>query len=109
MLTSAVASLLALLAAIVLSCTSQLNVSLLAMALAWIIGVFVAGWPADAVAGGFPTQLFLTLAGVTLLFSVSEVNGTLDALDCARAVPGPRRPITGVPFTCRAAGERRPL
>jgi di/tricarboxylate transporter len=76
----AVASLLALLAAIILSCTSQLNVGLLAMALVWLIGVFVAGWPADAVAGGFPTQLFLTLAGVTLLFSVSEVNGTIDAL-----------------------------
>jgi di/tricarboxylate transporter len=80
MISPAVASLLALLAAIILSCTSQLNVGLLAMALAWLIGVFVAGWPADAVAGGFPTQLFLTLAGVTLLFAVSEVNGTLDAL-----------------------------
>jgi Na+/H+ antiporter NhaD/arsenite permease-like protein len=79
-ITPALASLLALLAAIILSCTSQLNVGLLAMALAWLIGVFVAGWPADAVAGGFPTQLFLTLAGVTLLFSVSEVNGTIDAL-----------------------------
>jgi Na+/H+ antiporter NhaD/arsenite permease-like protein len=76
----AVASLLALLAAIVLSCTSQLNVGLIAMALAWVIGVFVAGWSTDAVAGGFPTQLFLTLAGVTLLFSVGDVNGTIDAL-----------------------------
>ena len=80
MMNPALASLLALLAAIVLSCTSQLNVGLLAMALAWVIGVFVAGWSADAVAAGFPTQLFLTLAGVTLLFSVSEVNGTIDAL-----------------------------
>jgi Na+/H+ antiporter NhaD/arsenite permease-like protein len=80
MLSPPVASLLALLAAIVLSCTSQLNVGLIAMAFAWVIGVFVAGWSADAVASGFPTQLFLTLAGVTLLFSVSEVNGTLDAL-----------------------------
>ncbi len=80
MMNPAVASLLALLAAIVLSCTSQLNVGLLAMALAWVIGVFVAGWSADAVAAGFPTQLFLTLTGVTLLFSVSEVNGTMDAL-----------------------------
>ena len=80
MMNPAVASLLALLAAIVLSCTSQLNVGLLAMALAWAIGVFVAGWSADAVAAGFPTQLFLTLAGVTLLFSVSEVNGTMDTL-----------------------------
>lgn len=79
-MTPALASLLALVAAIVLSCTSQLNVGLLAMALAWLIGVFVAGWSADAVAAGFPTQLFLTLTGVTLLFSVSDVNGSVDAL-----------------------------
>jgi di/tricarboxylate transporter len=79
-LSPAVASLLALLAAIVLSCTSRLNVGLLATALAWGIGVFVAGWSADLVAGGFPTQLFLTLAGVTLLFAISEVNGTIEAL-----------------------------
>jgi di/tricarboxylate transporter len=76
----AIASLLALLAAIVLSCTSQLNVGLIAMALAWLIGVFSAGWTADAVAAGFPTGLFLTLAGVTLLFSVSDLNGTVDLL-----------------------------
>ncbi len=80
MISPAIASLLALVAAIVLSCTSQLNVGLIAMALAWVIGVFVAGWPADAIAGGFPTQLFLTLSGVTLLFAVSEVNGTLEAV-----------------------------
>jgi di/tricarboxylate transporter len=78
--TPAHASLIALLVAIVLSCTSQLNVGLLALAFAWLIGVFVAGWPADVVAAGFPTQLFLMLAGVTLLFAVSDANGTINAL-----------------------------
>ena len=29
---------------------------------------------------GFPVTLFLTLAGVTLLFSIAETNGTLDCL-----------------------------
>jgi di/tricarboxylate transporter len=75
-----VASLVALLAAIVLSCTTRLNVGLIATALAWIIGVFLAGWTADAVAAGFPTALFLTLAGVTLLFAIAELNGTVDGL-----------------------------
>lgn len=80
MLTPAVASLLALAVAIVLSCTTQLNVGLIAIAAAWLIGVFVAGWPGDAIAGGFPTQLFLTLAGVTLLFAISDVNGTVHGI-----------------------------
>ncbi len=64
--------------AIVLSCTSRLNVGLLAIALAWIIGVYVGGLPLREVTAGFPIDLFLTLAGVTLLFSQARVNGTLD-------------------------------
>ncbi len=68
----------ALALAIVLSCTSRLNVGLLAIALAWIIGVYVGDLPLREVTAGFPISLFLTLAGVTLLFSQARVNGTLD-------------------------------
>jgi di/tricarboxylate transporter len=68
----------ALALAIVLSCTSRLNVGLLALALAWIIGVYVGDLPLREVTAGFPTDLFLTLAGVTLLFAQAHVNGTLD-------------------------------
>jgi Na+/H+ antiporter NhaD/arsenite permease-like protein len=52
----------------------------LALAFAWIIGVYAAGLRPDAVMAGFPITLFLTLAGVTLLFSIAESNGTLEAL-----------------------------
>jgi di/tricarboxylate transporter len=71
-------TLAALALAIVLSCTSRLNVGLLAIALAWIIGVYVGDLPLRDVTAGFPIDLFLTLAGVTLLFSQARVNGTLD-------------------------------
>lgn len=73
-------SLGALLVAIVLSCTSRINVGLVALALAWLVGVFTAGLSAEVVAAGFPAALFLTLAGVTFLFALAEVNGTLEAL-----------------------------
>lgn len=68
----------ALALAIVLSCTSRLNVGLLAIALAWVIGVYVGDLPLREVTAGFPVDLFLTLAGVTLLFAQAYVNGTLD-------------------------------
>ncbi|HSL72095.1 MAG TPA: SLC13 family permease, partial [Longimicrobiales bacterium] len=74
----AVASLLALIIAIVLSIVSRLNVGLIAVALAWLVGVYAAGLGADRVIRGFPAQLFLTLAGVTLLFAAAEANGTLE-------------------------------
>lgn len=79
-MTPAVLSLLALLVAIVLSCTSRINVGLLAIAFAWLIGTGPAGWRADQVMAGFPASLFLTLTGVTLLFGLAEANGTLERL-----------------------------
>ena len=71
-------SLGALVVAIVVSCTIRLHVGFLAISLAWVVGVYVAGMSAREVMSGFPTRLFLTLAGVTLLFSQAQLNGTLD-------------------------------
>jgi di/tricarboxylate transporter len=76
----AVASLIALLVAIILSMISRINVGLVAIALAWLVGVYIAGLKADAVIAGFPSSLFITLAGVTLLFACAETNGLLKAL-----------------------------
>jgi Na+/H+ antiporter NhaD/arsenite permease-like protein len=76
----AVLSLLALLVVIGFSLTSRINVGVLAVALAFPIAVFAAGWKADALAAVFPSGLFLTLLGVTLLFGIAHKNGSLDAL-----------------------------
>ena len=71
-------SLGALLVAILMSCTSRIHVGFLAIALAWLVGVYGAGMSANEVMAGFPARLFLTLTGVTLLFSQAQANGTLD-------------------------------
>jgi di/tricarboxylate transporter len=76
----AVLSVLALAVAILVSCVTSLNVGVLAMGMAWILGVYVGGMPLNTVIAGFPVPLFLTLAGMTLLFSLAQVNGTLDRL-----------------------------
>src|SRR3990172_3597478 len=68
----------ALVAAILVSCTTRLNVGLLALAFAWIIGVYFGGMSLGDVTSAFPLHLFLTLCGVTLLFSQAQVNGTLE-------------------------------
>jgi di/tricarboxylate transporter len=67
----------ALVLAVTLSCTTTINIGVLAIALALIVGVFLGGMGADEVLAGFPTELLLTLMGVTLLFAIAEVNGTL--------------------------------
>lgn len=73
-------SLAALVVAILVSCFTELNVGILALALAWIVGVYLGGMTLNQVIGGFPVSLFLTLAGVTLLFSQAQLNGTLDRI-----------------------------
>ena len=78
----AVLSLLSLLLVILLSCLTRFNVGFVAIAFAWLIGV-ASGVDAGQVMAGFPTALFLTLTGVTLLFTQAEVNGTLDRVASA--------------------------
>ena len=76
----AVLALLALCAALILSMTSRINVGWVALSAAWLIGVGPAAMKPEAVMAGFPTSLFLTLVGVTLLFGIAEANGTLEGL-----------------------------
>jgi Na+/H+ antiporter NhaD/arsenite permease-like protein len=73
-------SLTALVIAILVSCFTELNVGILALALAWIVGVYLAGMTLNDVIAGFPVALFLTLSGVTLLFTQAQLNGTLDRI-----------------------------
>jgi Na+/H+ antiporter NhaD/arsenite permease-like protein len=75
-------SLAALLLVILLSCFTRINVGFLAIALAWLVGL-AAGVNANQVISGFPANLFLTLTGVTFLFTQAEVNGTLERIAAA--------------------------
>ncbi len=78
-------SLAALLLVILVSCATRVNAGLVAAALAWGIGAYVPGangqtLGAKTVLAGFPAELFLTLLGVTWLFTQAHVNGTLPRL-----------------------------
>ena len=78
-------SLAALVLVVVLSCTTTVNPGFLSIALAWLIGIYVAPFwgrrfTIGEIMAGFPTELFLTLVGVTLLFTLARGNGTLDQI-----------------------------
>jgi len=91
-------TLFALLLAIVLSMTSRLNIGLLAIAMAWIIGVYIAKSKPDAVMAGFPVDLFLTLSGVCFLFAIAEINGTFPLL-AQRVMGGTARNPAAIPLS----------
>jgi di/tricarboxylate transporter len=79
-MTPATLSVGALLLVMAASFTTRLNVGVLAVGLAWLVATYGAGWKADAVLAAFPSSLFVTLLGVTLLFGCAQANGTMAAL-----------------------------
>jgi di/tricarboxylate transporter len=78
-------SLAALIVAVTLSIVSSVNVGVVSLALAWIVGVYLGGMPVAKVIGNFPIDLLINLIGVTLLFGMANLNGTLGRI-AARAV-----------------------
>jgi di/tricarboxylate transporter len=73
-------SVAALVLAVTLSCTTTLNIGVVALALALLVGVGLGDMTPAQVVAGFPSALFVTLVGVTLLFAIADVNGTLARL-----------------------------
>ena len=77
----AILALLALVVIIAISAIrTDLNTGVLAVAFAYIVGVYFAGLNVNVVSTYLPEQLVLTLVGVTLLFGMAQHNGTLDQL-----------------------------
>ncbi len=77
----AILALLALVTVIAISAIrTDLNTGVLAVALAYIVGVYFAGLNVSEVSTYLPEQLVLTLVGITLLFGIAQQNGTLDRL-----------------------------
>ena len=73
-------SLIALLIAIVVSVTTSLNIGTLAIGLALIVGNYIGGVKIPDIIKGYPTSLFILLAGTTYLFAIAQTNGTLEKL-----------------------------
>jgi len=68
----------ALAIAVTLSMVTTINVGVVCLAFAWIVGVLMGGMSVGTILEGFPTSLFITLVGVTLFFSMARGNGTLE-------------------------------
>lgn len=73
-------SLLAIVVAIVIGFWKNINVGLIALVFAFLIGSFLGNIPVNTIIGFWPMRLFFTTFGVTLLFSIAKLNGTLEKL-----------------------------
>ncbi|WP_433028840.1 SLC13 family permease [Actinomycetospora sp. CA-053990] len=70
------------------------NIGVLALIATFLIGTLVAGEDVDELLSGFPPDLFVLLVGVTYLFGIATVNGTLGwVVDRACGLLGDRPPL----------------
>lgn len=76
----AIISLIAVAVIVILSCFRDLNVGILGVAAALAIGVFVLNLELGEVLENWPISLFMTLTGVTFMFSCAQVNGTMEKI-----------------------------
>lgn len=71
-------SILALVAIFVIASALPISLGILAFAMAYLVGSTVGGLTPDDIFGGFPSQLFVLLVGVTYLFAIAQANGTVE-------------------------------
>lgn len=76
----AIVSLLALVLCIAVSFVKKINAGILAIPLAFIVGVYMVGMSANDVIAGFPTSLIFTLLGIMFIFGIASANGTMDKI-----------------------------
>ena len=69
-----------IIAAVVIGLTCKINIGLVALAFAFLLGTTVGGMSAGSVVGLFPTALFLNFLLATFLFGFAGRNGTLKKL-----------------------------
>ncbi|MBK1787601.1 SLC13 family permease [Prauserella cavernicola] len=75
-----VLSLLVLVCMFVLASFLSINLGILALVAAFVVGAGFGGLDVDAIIGGFPGSLFILIVGVTYLFALAQENGTLQRI-----------------------------
>ena len=71
---------LALIAMFVAATLLPINMGTLGFVAAFLVGTLAVGMNTDDIIAGFPSDLFLTLVGVTYLFAIAQNNGTVDLM-----------------------------
>lgn len=73
-------SLIALAVAVVVGIVRNVNVGPLSLAISLVIGYYIGGVKIKDLIAGYPVNVFLMLAGITYLFAIANINGTLAKL-----------------------------
>ena len=100
-------SVAALVLAVVLSCITTVNVGVLAVALAWIIGVYIGHMPLATVIAGFPTPAVPDARRRHAALHAGPVQRHAGPAGASRRAQLPRQPRRGADHVLRAGGRAR--
>ena len=73
-------SIIVLVVIFVVATVWPINLGVMGFVAAFLVGTLLGGLSAEAIFDGFPANLFVLLAGITLLFAIAQKNGTIDLL-----------------------------
>ncbi|MDN4075949.1 SLC13 family permease [Fictibacillus terranigra] len=73
-------TLIVLLAMFIIGSVISVNMGVLGIVAAFIVGTYVSGLSLEDLYAAFPVDMFILLAGVTYLFAIALNNGTLDMI-----------------------------
>jgi Na+/H+ antiporter NhaD/arsenite permease-like protein len=90
-------SLIALAIAVVIGIVRNVNVGPLSLAITLVIGYYIGGVKMKDIIAGYPVNVFLMLAGITYLFAIANINGTLTKLT-SFAIKGVRGNVALLPI-----------
>ncbi|MFC9767821.1 SLC13 family permease [Rhodococcus jostii] len=98
-------SILALVLIFTIATKVPINMGILAFAGAFLVGGWVSGIPIDDIIDAFPGDIFLIVAGITLLFAIAKANGTINIIveSALRLVHGRRWALVWMMFLLSGA------
>ncbi|MGW4479968.1 SLC13 family permease [Rhodococcus triatomae] len=73
-------SIAALIALFAIGTMTPINMGVLAFAAAFVVGGWLSGLSMEEIFGFFPGSIFTIIVGITLLFGIARVNGTVDLI-----------------------------
>ncbi|OZD11338.1 C4-dicarboxylate ABC transporter [Rhodococcus sp. 06-156-3C] len=97
-------SIAALVALFAIATMTPINMGVLAFAAAFVVGGWLSGLSMDDIFGFFPGSIFTIIVGITLLFGIARVNGTVDLIvsGALKLVRGKRWAIVWLMFVLGA-------
>jgi hypothetical protein len=73
-------SIATLVAVFAIATVRPINMGILGLTAAFLVGGWVSGIPIEEIQSYFPGDMFLVVFGITLLFGIARVNGTIDLI-----------------------------